>query len=368
MPFSAMLLVAIMAAAVVSGQALVPLLWQVKAAGAIGAPVFSADGALTLFTGSNQLWAVSSTNGSVVYQLPGTGSSLSAPGSSRDGRYVYLTSNDASVMAVRASDGFQIWTSWNIMPMTWDAPTVSGDVLVVLTGDGGATGLHRHTGAVLWHTKKGLFGPATTVAATASRMFLASRKASLTALSIRTGQIVWRIPLQTLFSPLVGDGGASVFQLQFLSDGDGPYANLSKINAATGAFIWNTTTYDYSFASPALGAQGVVIWPTWYGRELVTTTMTGWLSNGSVAFSSSFDFTSTPKYTATHSQNYVFGSYGSVLGGQVVNQTGELYFNQTWYATLPTGATSDHAPVIHEATGLLSTRDATGAMYGLRLP
>lgn len=117
-----------------------------------------------------------------------------APGDDPATRRVCFGAADATIYALRASDGSLVWSRATAAAV-WNAPLVKDGVLVIGSRDGTAYALEVSEGADLWSVSTGapiLSSPA--LDAARGRVYVASEDLRVRALDFASGDLLWTSP------------------------------------------------------------------------------------------------------------------------------------------------------------------------------
>lgn len=147
-------------------------------------------------------------------------------------------------------------------------PLVKDGIIYVVTGNDDVFALNAKTGEILWERKSGIDQKITTVccgwlnrglAMGEGMLFLGQLDTNVVALDIKTGQEMWKTPIEewqngyvVTSAPLYYDG----IVYSGISGGEfGTRGRLTALDAKTGKILWRAYTL------PAAGEVGIDTWP-----------------------------------------------------------------------------------------------------------
>jgi outer membrane protein assembly factor BamB len=193
--------------------------------------------------GTAALLALHMSDGSLAWRYepatPGIDLGAASVGTDAAGRsVVYVTGLDASVRALDASDGAQLWATALYGPTPGAPPAISGDAIVVTDQSGIVYALDPATGAERWRFATNLAVEAAPVV-TAGTVVQPSRDGSISAISLTSGHQVWH-------------GAISDSRVLGLADGPGLIV----------ASVTGTTPGVVGIANDAAGTLEDVVSPT----------------------------------------------------------------------------------------------------------
>jgi outer membrane protein assembly factor BamB len=180
------------------------------------------------------------------------------------GQQVLVGSGDGSLRSLDLASGKESWRA-QAAGRIRSSPAVAGDLVVVGDADGVVYAFDRATGAAKWkhetegHTlHSGDFGYdrrtiQSSPAIMGERVFVGARDGFLYALSLATGQRVWRFDHQISWvnsSPAVAGG------LVYAASSDGQFAQA--VDAASGSETWRVTT-ALVWSSPSISGNTVFV-------------------------------------------------------------------------------------------------------------
>lgn len=183
-----------------AGSTYVGLQWTFRTPGdVIGSPTV-ADDVVYVASGDGGLYAIDLLTGVERWRRELGAPSHSTPAVA--GSLVYAVTRDGRIQAVDRDTGRRVWevATGPDVPLAWghesgdiytSSPTLSGDLLVVGSGDGYVYALDRKTGEVRWRARTG--GRVRSSPAIADgRVYVGSMDGILYAYDLETGQAAWR--------------------------------------------------------------------------------------------------------------------------------------------------------------------------------
>lgn len=182
------------------------VLWRQRVdAPVIGAP--ASDGEAVYVSGRDgSAWAISASDGKVIWQVIGTPGKQGYLGSAAPtvgDRAVIFPTNAGDLMAVlKIGGGTKIWQAslagkrlgraYAYSPdITGDA-VIAGKVLFAGTGAGRTVAMSSSTGVRLWSAGEGALGP---VVVAGGSIFLVNDEAKLVRLDAETGAVIWSVEM-----------------------------------------------------------------------------------------------------------------------------------------------------------------------------
>lgn len=251
----------------------------------LGAPVGGApavDGGIVYAVGrDSSAWAVSTENGRVLWQLPGTPSAsgmMASAGPSVTDTAVFFPFASGEVAAALKSGGVPLWSATvagerrgrayaGVSDITGDA-VVDGAVTYIGNQGGRTVAVETETGQRLWTAKDAAYGPVLPVG---GAVFLVNDEARLIRLDAATGATVWeaelpyyekarkenkRVAITAHYGPLLAGGRLVV------ASGDGA---LRFFNPEDGSLVGTADIPSGAAALPAL-AGGMLFVPGQNGQ------------------------------------------------------------------------------------------------------
>jgi outer membrane protein assembly factor BamB len=166
-----------------------------------------------------------------------------------DGRLVYSTITNNTVVALTTSSSQLVWKrsfSQNII----DTPPLVNGELLVTTADGHVYALNSTDGNEVWSTNLGE-GTDSSASVGYGEMFLGSSD-SLFALSLINGSILWKAELGSSSSvaPTVVDGSV------FVADNNG---TIYQFQASNGTLLWHFSGLGVGYVSEPIVTEGLVV-------------------------------------------------------------------------------------------------------------
>lgn len=251
----------------------------------LGAPVGGApavDGGIVYAVGrDSSAWAVSTENGRVLWQLPGTPSAsgmMASAGPSVTDTAVFFPFASGEVAAALKSGGVPLWSATvagerrgrayaGVSDITGDA-VVDGAVTYIGNQGGRTVAVETESGQRLWTAKDAAYGPVLPVG---GAVFLVNDEARLIRLDAATGATVWeaelpyyekarkenkRVAITAHYGPLLAGGRLVV------ASGDGA---LRFFNPEDGSLVGTADIPSGAAALPAL-AGGMLFVPGQNGQ------------------------------------------------------------------------------------------------------
>jgi outer membrane protein assembly factor BamB len=168
------------------------------------------------------------------------------------GDTVYLGTHDGAVLALAARDGAQRWQYRCDGPVL-AAPALADRRLFVGSYDRRVHAIDAASGAGLWQHDTGAAVSSTPVVA-AGRVMVGSRSYEMLALSATDGRVLWSDYLW--YSWIESSGALADGTLYF---GSSDAAQLSAVDAASGALRWRTDLQALAWGTPAIAGRRLFI-------------------------------------------------------------------------------------------------------------
>lgn len=288
------------------------LVWTFTTGGRVISSPAVAGGAVYVGSTDHQLYAIDRVSGRERWRFATKGAVNSSPAVAHG--LVYAGSADGNVYAVDTATGQARWTfatrgerrftapgihgaipRTERMPDPFDvflsSPVVSGETVVIGSGDQHVYALDAHTGALRWSFATGDVVHASPAVADGV-VYIGSWDRHLYALDLATGRERWRYTTgndTTIYNQIGIASSAAVSDGRVLVGGrDG---HFHAVDAATGRLLWkHDNRMGWTIASPAV-RDGVVYFPTSDGTrfkalDAATGAMRFDLENKAVSFSS----------------------------------------------------------------------------------
>lgn len=274
----------------------------------------SGGGLVYVFDGEGQISAVTA-DGAIVWSLDSAptaeqGDDGAGGGLSYANGTLYAATGYGEILAISATNGAIAWRRSFEAPFQ-SAPTILGDLVMVVTRTDQAYGLNAKDGSTEWTHRghaasSGGFDNAASPAAVNGFAILPFSSGDMIAVEPRTGQPRWREALdQSLPSTALGRFG-EISGDPVIAGGNVYAANVSgqtvKMNLTTGARVWAISA---GAVDPVVPVGGSVFLMT-ARAELVRVNA----SNGEVIWVQSL-----PAYDNPEKRKGVIRYYGPVLGG-----------------------------------------------------
>jgi len=213
-----------------------------------------AIGGSRLFVSSNDgtVTALDRHNGKLLWQLRTSSSVESSP--VVIDTTVYFAATDGRLFAVNAVTGAVRW-AYDTGSKVTASPTIWGNLVCIDTYAGGVFCLDRESGKKVWDTyvKRNAFTYESFYASLSTdgkRLYGIGRSGSVVALSLHTGQLIWRQSVGSWGYPTPAVAGGRVFVGGF----DGA---LRAFRASNGRLLWSTNVGGY-IIGPALVVGNLV--------------------------------------------------------------------------------------------------------------
>jgi len=168
--------------------------WAFKASGEIAATPLVVDGIVYVGSLDDKLYAVYADTGQPKWVFEGAGGWFWSNAVYNNG-IIYAGSLDHSVYSINAGNGTPIWPK----PLRtggpiYASPIVTGETLVVASGDGIVHGIDLITGSEKWHvgTKSKILA---SLCAVGDTVYISTQQSDLWAVDARTGVLIWRVSL-----------------------------------------------------------------------------------------------------------------------------------------------------------------------------
>jgi outer membrane protein assembly factor BamB len=168
--------------------------WVFKTRAEIVATPLVCDGIVYVGSLDNELYAVYADTGKPVWVFQEAGNGLWSSPVCVNG-IVYAGSLDHNVYALEAGNGTPAWPKpFKTSGPIYSAPIVTGETLVVASGDGAVYGIDMATGDRRWqiNTKSKILSP---LCVSGNTVFVVTQGNDLWAVDARNGVLVWRISL-----------------------------------------------------------------------------------------------------------------------------------------------------------------------------
>jgi outer membrane protein assembly factor BamB len=168
--------------------------WVFKTSGEIVASPLVSDGIVYVGSLDNKLYAVYADTGNPVWVFQEAGNGFWSSPVCVNG-IVYAGSLDHNVYALEAGNGTPAWPkAFKTSGPIYSAPIVTGETLVVASGDGTVYGIDLATGDRRWqiNTKSKILSP---LCVAGDKVFVVTQGNELSAVDARNGVLVWRISL-----------------------------------------------------------------------------------------------------------------------------------------------------------------------------
>lgn len=236
--------------------------WQFYVGGATfnGTPALSEDNWLYIGCDDLHFYALDARNANIRWQFTGNGRFVSSPALDAEGR-VYVGCGDHFLYALNAKTGKLHW-KYSTPHSIEASPLIGENGLVYCQNWGGLSALYRKDGAVAWTYKvdDDLYSNSTPSLGSEGAIYAVfvlkgatkDGAARVVALDAATGKFRWEkhLPLYAFASPTVGAEG-----LLYVGCGDG---KLYALEEKSGRIRWTFATGEHIQASPAIGADGTV--------------------------------------------------------------------------------------------------------------
>lgn len=171
----------------------------------VGAP--SVDGG-TVYVGGRDgsAWAISASDGKIVWQVPGTKGSAGMLGSASpavgDRAVVFPTNSGELTAVLRIGGGQKVWTAfaagkrlgraYAIAPDVTGDPVIAGGTVYAGTAAGRTVAISAGSGQQIWAAGEGAMGP---MVVTGGSLFLVNDEARLVRLDAATGEVIWSVEM-----------------------------------------------------------------------------------------------------------------------------------------------------------------------------
>jgi outer membrane protein assembly factor BamB len=229
-----------------------------------------ANGYVAVTTSNSSLILLNQTNGKKIWQNKVSGEILSPPAITRN--KVIAKTIDGRVYAFNVADGKQLWVSEHGSPSlvlkASSSPVILGNLILIGFSDGKMDAIDANTGRVVWQRSIAYASGASDVERLVDIdadpiiendvAYLASYQGYIGALSLSTGQFIWRKPGSVYKNML------SHANTLYVSDS---HDVLWSINKQNGSVNWK---------QKVLKARGLTE-PVLFGNELVVGDKTGYL-------------------------------------------------------------------------------------------
>lgn len=180
------------------------VVWRQKFdAAPAGAPAF-ADGRVYVTARDGSAWGISSTDGKVLWSLPGQPGSGVTGGTSPavDGRQVIFPFSSGLMIAADKASGQGLWNAFvagerqgrayaSVRDVTGD-PVIAGGMVYAATSSGRIVAVNADTGLPVWSAGEGAVS-APLVAG--GSVFVVNDEDQLVRLGARDGEVIWRVDL-----------------------------------------------------------------------------------------------------------------------------------------------------------------------------
>jgi len=290
--------------------------WNFKAGDEVASPTF-ADG--RIYTGSLGIfYCLDAVSGENLWSCPTNGAIHPAP--AVIGNFVYVTSTDNYVYAINATTGQLLWGN-KLGNKINPSPAVANDIVFVSTWNGRMYALHTSDGFEVWHcqvVEQGVLENYPIISSPSiagGRVYVGSNDGHLYVLDVATCENLWEFEAgdQIEFSPAVADN------VVYFGSSDGHVYALNARDNVGDRGLWSYSTGDRVQSSPAVADNKVFI-TSQNGYLYALNALDGTLiwrhyigvgrASPAVAYGKVFIGTSDGKL-------YCFGSWGSVLGGDI---------------------------------------------------
>jgi outer membrane protein assembly factor BamB len=212
---------------------------------ATGQPAASQD--LLFVIESRSIDAFHVADGSTAWELPFAGS-LAAP-LVWDNGWLVAATIDGRVIAIRATDGHEVWRH-EIGSPAHAAPTLAADRVYVPTEDGRVVALRVETGAPVWEHRLG--GAASEILAVGDRLYVGSKDNSFYCLKTKDGSEDWKWRT-----------GADVIGLPVADEHNVYFVSLDNVlralNRGSGNQQWKTALKVRPIAGPVKAADTLIV-------------------------------------------------------------------------------------------------------------
>ena len=215
-------------------------------------PILLSQGSPAVFNGilyigsGDELVALNASTGALVWTYT-TGNYVDLASPTVANGVVYFGSVDEYLYAVNASTGALLWKYETDGSVT-SSPTVANGVVYVGPFSGDLYALNASTGELLWKDSSLSGGFSSRSSSVSDGVVYVAGGGYIYALNASNGAALWSYATGGIDSPAVANG------VVYFGSDDG---NLYALNASTGALIWNYTTEGRVRSSPVV-ANGVV--------------------------------------------------------------------------------------------------------------
>lgn len=201
----------------------------------------------TVFIGSGfNVFAIDADSGRQIWKAKIDYAGESSP-TVADG-VVYIASKENHLYAIDATSGEQIWF-YKTDGLLFGTPSVTADSVLIGGDDGDLFSINRTNGHLHWKTvlDSAIYS---TPAIAEGRVFVTTKAQTVSAVDLKTGELIWSYPVGGSSSPAVADG------VVYVGSDDGA---LYALDAADGGDpIWLFATGSARVKSPVVVGNEVV--------------------------------------------------------------------------------------------------------------
>ncbi|MCL6519331.1 MAG: PQQ-binding-like beta-propeller repeat protein [Armatimonadetes bacterium] len=223
-------------------------------------PAIASDGTIYIGSNSDRLYAFNS-NGTLKWSYLTGGDITGSPAVAPDGT-IYIGSRDGKLYALNPN-GTRKW-SCTLGDMHMSSPAVGPDgKIYVGSSNSKLYAVNPTNGSILWNYSAGdgiLSSPA--ISSDGSKIFFGAYDGYCYAINASDGSLIWKFLAgykngSTTSSPAIGPNGTVYVGSN--------YGTLYALDPATGAEIWHFETGSDIRSSPAVTADGTIIFSTFDG-------------------------------------------------------------------------------------------------------
>jgi outer membrane protein assembly factor BamB len=191
------------------------LMWQVKIRGPVYSTPVASDGILVLGTVEGTILGLNSLNGQQLWAV-NTGRPVLSEGNIENG-FVYSGGGDRSFYKIDIKTGGIIWQFSGVEGLIQGKPAISGSYVVFGAWDRYLYCIDKNSGALKWKWDNGkpqkLYSPGNIFPViSGDRVFIVAPDRFMTAISLTTGNVIWRTNVHQVRESLgISPDGSLVF-------------------------------------------------------------------------------------------------------------------------------------------------------------